>query len=132
MTGDPVAPAKERKRSPWEVLWEENLALSRIAQIARNEGLKVDDEAFDFDAACLDLAPQLVNTLLKKIGADLEREFGAGAEWSFTEKSEAIEAAWDAYLEGSFGAGVEPPYALNAFASPKTSLPSYRRAKGNS
>lgn len=128
---DPKAEPKERKRSPWEVLWEEDLALSRIAQIARNEGLKVDDEAFDFDAACLDPKPQLLNTLLKKVGDDLEREFGAGAEWSFTEKAEAIEAAWDAYLEGSFGAGVEPPYSLKAFASPNTSLPSYRRAKGN-
>lgn len=77
----------------------------------------------------MEVAPQLLNTLLKKVAADLEREFGNGADWSFEQKAEAIETSWSGYLDGSFGASVDPPYALNAFASPKTSLPSYRRAK---
>ena len=126
---DPKVEAKERKLSPWQQLWDEKLKLDRVMQIAKNEGFRVDDPAFDFAAADIEVPPQLVNTLLKKVAADLEREFGNGREWSFEEKALALELAWEGYCAGSFGASVDPPYALNAFASPKTSLPSYRRAK---
>lgn len=126
---DPKAEPKARKLSPWQLLWDEKLKLDRLMQIAKNDGLKVDDPAFDFAAADIEVPPQLVNTLLMKVAADLEREFGNGREWSFEEKALALELAWEGYCAGSFGASVDPPYALNAFASPKTSLPSYRRAK---
>lgn len=127
--GDPKAEPKARKLSPWQNLWEETLRWDRIAQVAKTQGLKVDDPEFDLEAAEMEVPPQTLNTLLKKVADDLQREFANGAEWSFEQKALAIELAWSGYLDGSFGASVDPPYALNAFASPKTSLPSYRRAK---
>ena len=127
--GDAKVEPKGRKPSPWQELWEETLRWDRIAQVAKTQGLKVDDPEFDLEAAEMEVAPQLLNTLLKKVADDLQREFGNGAEWSFEQKALAIELAWSGYLDGSFGASVDPPFALNAFASPKTSLPSYRRGK---
>lgn len=127
---DPRSDPKERRLSPWETLWNETLKVDRLRQIAINDGFKSGlDEGFDREANDLEIAPAQLNTLLAKIAADLEREFSDGRDWSFEEKALAIELAWAGYIEGSFGASVDPPYALNAFASPKTSLPSYRRAK---
>lgn len=119
-----------RKASVWEKLWEEKLSLDRLVQIAKNDLTTVDDPTFDTEEHELDLKPQLINTLLKKVAVDLERKFAAPeAPWTLQDRLEAVETAWAGYLEGSFGASVDPPYALNAFASPKTSLPSYERAK---
>lgn len=122
--------ATSRKASVWEKLWEEKLSLDRLVQIAKNDLTTVEDPLFDTSEHELDVRPQLVNSLLKKVATDLERKFARpDAPWTLQDRLEAVETAWEGYLAGSFGASVVPPYALNAFASPKTSLPSYERAK---
>lgn len=122
--------ATGRKASVWEKLWEEKLSLDRLVQIAKNDLTTVNDPSFDTAEHELDVSPQLLNTLLKKVAVDLERKFATPeAPWTLQDRLEAVETAWAGYLAGSFGASVDPPYALNAFASPKTSLPSYERAK---
>jgi len=99
-------------------------------RIAENELTTVDDPLFDVQEHDLDVKPQTLNSVLKKVSEDLARRFAPPDKpWTLNERLEAVEQAWEAYLTSHFGAGVDPPYALNAFASPKTSIPSYQRAK---
>jgi len=119
-----------RKISHWVKLWEEKLSVARLMRIAANEYTTVEDPLFDVEEHDLDLKPQTINAVLKKVSEDLAKKFSSPEKpWTLAERLEAVEQAWEAYLTSHFGAGVDPPYALNAFASPKTSIPSYERAK---
>lgn len=128
---DPAPDSKPRKPSAWEELWREKLSLDRLVQIARNENSKITDADFDLEAHQIHPTSQQLNTLLKKAALDLEREFGDGQEWTLEQRVQAVELAWTGYLESAWAATIEPPYALNAFASPKVTIPGYKRARAS-
>lgn len=124
-------PAKQRKPSVWEDLWREKLAPDRLVQIAANQNSKVSDADFDLYAHEIHPTSQQLNTLLKKAALDLEREFSGGTEWTLEQRLEAVESAWTGYLGSAWAATIDPPYALNAFASPKVTIPGYKRARAS-
>lgn len=121
---EPKRAKSPRAASVWEGLWEE-LQLDRWVKLAADAGLPAT-EASGFDDYAVQ--PAQVNSLLKKVGADLEQHIGA--KWTEADRRFAITEAWSMYLASTFGAGTSPPYSLTAFASPKVCRPNYDRARG--